>query len=315
MRYIETLHEGEKINEIYLCKQKHTFLNKSGKPYDSLQLQDKTGMLDAKIWDVSSQGIEEFDSLDYIEVTGDITSYQGSLQLNIKRVRRANEGEYTEADYLPVSKFDIEDMYRELTGYIETMENEHLKKLVSWFFIENGQFIKQFKTHSAAKTVHHAFVGGLLEHTLGVTRMCDLIAKNYPVLNRDLLVAAGMLHDIGKIEELTEFPANDYSDSGQLLGHIVIGAEWISRVIRTMGDFPVRLANELKHCILAHHGEYEFGSPKKPAIIEAVALHFADNIDAKMKTFQEALDAAPGDGLQWLGYNRLFESNIRRTSE
>ena len=162
--------------------------------------------------------------------------------------------------------------------------------------------------------MHHGCVGGLLEHTLGVTKNCDYFAKMYPVLNRDLLLTAAIFHDIGKLKELSTFPENDYTDAGQLLGHIMIGAEWVGDAIKSIDGFPVVLANELKHCILAHHGELEFGSPKKPALVEALALSFADNIDAKMETFRELLVNVPENDTKWQGYNRFMETNFRRTS-
>ena len=153
-----------------------------------------------------------------------------------------------------------------------------------------------------------------MEHTLGVTKNCDYFAKMYPVLNRDLLLTAAIFHDIGKLKELSTFPENDYTDAGQLLGHIMIGAEWVGDAIKSINGFPVVLANELKHCILAHHGELEFGSPKKPALVEALALSFADNIDAKMETFRELLVNVPENDTKWQGYNRFMETNFRRTS-
>lgn len=313
MKYISTLREGERINEIFLCKSKQTAMTKSGKPYDNVILQDKTGTLDAKIWDVGSVGIEEFDAMDYIAITGDITSFQGNLQCSIKRARKVNEGEYDPADYLPVSDKDVEVMYKELMGFIGSVKNQYLSQLLHSFF-DNKEFERRFKFHSAAKSVHHGFVGGLLEHTLGVTKNCDYFAKMYPVLNRDLLLTAAIFHDIGKLKELSTFPENDYTDAGQLLGHIMIGAEWVGDSIKSIDGFPVVLANELKHCILAHHGELEFGSPKKPALVEALALSFADNIDAKMETFRELLVNVPENDTKWQGYNRFMETNFRRTS-
>ena len=314
MKYISNLREGERVGDIYLCKTKQAALTKAGKPYESLILQDKTGTLDAKIWDPNSQGIEEFEALDYIAVVGDVTSFQGALQLNIKRVRKVREGEYDPNEYLPVSEKDIEKMYLELAKMVQEMENPYLKKLCSSFFLEDKAFEKDFKFHSAAKNVHHGYVGGLLEHTLSVAKLCMYYTQAYPMLNKDLLLAAAMFHDIGKLQELSVFPENDYTDAGQLLGHIMIGAELVGERIRTIPGFPVKLANELKHCILSHHGELEYGSPKKPAIAEAMALSFADNTDAKMQTMKEALAAAEGNS-GWLGYNRLFESNIKRTSK
>lgn len=311
MKYIKDYKDGDRVFDIYLCKHKLSAVTKNGKPYESLILQDKTGTIDAKIWDPNNAGIGEFDALDYIEVYGDITSFQGALQVNVKRIRKCQEGEYTPGDYLPVSKFDIEEMYKELLGYIEGVGNKHLKQLLQAFFVEDKEFIKVFKQSSAAKTVHHGFVGGLLQHTLSVAKLCDYYCNAYPLLKKDLLISAAICHDIGKTRELSLFPQNDYTDEGQFLGHIVIGTEMVAEKISKIEGFPTILASELKHCILSHHGEYEFGSPKKPAIMEAVALNFADNTDAKMQTFTEILENSTETG--WMGFNRLFDSNLRGT--
>ena len=314
MKYTETQREGEKLGDNYLCKSRQSALTKSGKAYETVILQDKTGTLDAKIWDPGSPGIGDFDALDYVYVVGDVTSFQGSLQLSIKRATRADEGEYDPSDYLPMSRKNIDEMYQELMKYMKKIKNPFLLKLAESFFVENEAFIRLFKNHSAAKSVHHGFVGGLLEHTLSVVKLCDFYADQYDYLNRDLLITAAMFHDIGKTKELSAFPANDYTDDGQLLGHIVIGVELVGLGIRRIPDFPKRLASELKHCIVAHHGELEYGSPKKPALAEAAALNFADNTDARMETFREILmGTATTD--EWLGYNRFVDSNVRRTTE
>ena len=313
MKYIESLREGERINEVYLCKFKQAALTKAGKPYDNVILQDKTGTLDAKIWDPGSVGIDEFDAMDYVAVTGDITSFQRNLQLSIKRVRKVGEGEYDPKDYLPATDKNVDEMYAELMSFVNSVKNPYLSRLLHSFF-DDADFAKAFKFHSAAKSVHHGFVGGLLEHTVSVTRNCDYFAQNYPFLNRDMLLTAAMFHDIGKLKELSTFPENDYTDAGQLLGHIIICTEWIGEKIREIDGFPEVLADELKHCILAHHGELEYGSPKKPALVEALALSFADNLDAKMETVRELLNNVPDNNLTWQGYNRLLESNIRKTS-
>ena len=223
------------------------------------------------------------------------------------------EGEYEPKDYLPCTEKDVDEMFTELMEYIDSVKNPYLNQLLHKFF-DNQTFVERFKFHSAAKSVHHGFVGGLLEHTVSVTRNCNYFAQNYPFLNRDLLLTAAMFHNIGKLKELSTFPANDYTDAGQLLGHIMIGAEWIGEKIREIDGFPEVLANELKHCILAHHGELEYGSPKKPALVEALALSFADNLDAKMETVREVLAGVPENNLQWQGFNRLLDTNIRRTS-
>ncbi len=313
MKYIETFREGMHTSDVYLCKSKQIAITKNGKEYGNLVLQDKTGTIDGKIWDLNSPGVGSFDVMDYVQVEADVTLFQGAFQLNIKRIRKAVEREYKEEDYLPVSKKDIGPMYQELEVFVKSIQNPYLSRLASSFFCDNA-FIKAFCFHSAAKTVHHGFVGGLLEHTLGVTRLCDYYASHYPMLNRDLLIVAAIFHDIGKLKELSRFPENDYTDDGQLLGHIIIGTEMISERIKTIPDFPAKLASELKHCILAHHGELEYGSPKKPALLEALALNFADNTDAKLEIMIEALRGG-NDNSGWLGFNRLLETNIRKTGE
>ena len=314
MRFIKELREGDMISSIYLCKDKKTLQTKAGKNYYSMQLHDKTGSVDGKVWDLSN-GIEHFDSMDYIQVDAQVTSFQGTLQLNIRRVRKASEGEYDPTDYMPCSKRNLDEMYQELVAMIRTIKEPHLLKLLEMFFVEDVDFAKCFKVHSAAKTMHHNFAGGLLEHSLSVATLCDFYSKRYPVLNRDLLVTAAICHDIGKINEISSFPENDYTDEGQLIGHIVTGTIMIDEKMKEIDGFPVKLGNELKHCILSHHGELEFGSPKKPALIEAVALAFADNTDAKLEGFIEVLEGSQEKGSDWLGFSRMFDSNIRATSK
>ncbi|MBQ5558630.1 MAG: HD domain-containing protein [Lachnospiraceae bacterium] len=314
MRYIEDLREEMMVNDVYFCRKKQELLTKAGKTYYSLILQDKTGSLDGKVWNVTSGGIDEFSSLDYIHVQGRVTSFQGSLQLNIERVRKCGEGEYDEADYMPCSKKNVGEMYQELVSFVQSVKEPHLQQLLKQFFVEDGDFKKKFSAHSAAKSVHHGFIGGLLEHTLAVTKMCDFFAKTYPIINRDLLVTAAMFHDMGKLTELSGFPENDYTDAGQLLGHIYIGAHLVENACDNIADFPPTLKRELIHCILAHHGELEYGSPKKPAIVEAFALNFADNVDAKFETLLELMSGGEESNLEWLGFQRTLDTNIRRTS-
>lgn len=316
MKFIETLREGEKIQEVYLCKQKSVAMTKTGKEYENVILQDKTGSLDAKIWDPQSMGIDDFDALDYVEVMGDVTSFNGQMQLSIKRARKVSESDVDPKNYLPVTSKDMDEMMAELLKLIASVNNTYYKQLLSKLFVENQEFATAFQKSSAAKSVHHGFIGGLLEHTLSVTKMCDFYCKQYPILKRDLLITAAICHDIGKVYELSDFPLNDYTDAGQLLGHIVMGSEMVGDVIKTIPDFPTKLANELKHCILAHHGELEYGSPKKPAIVEALALNFADNTDAKIQTMTELLNSSNTMGSdQWLGFSRLLDTNVRRTSD
>lgn len=315
MKYISELREGSRISGIYLCKHRQSAVTKNGKAYDNVILQDKTGTVDAKVWDPNSQAIADFDTLDYIDIMGDVSVYNGQLQVSLKRVRVAGEGEYDPADYLPTSRYKIEDMYAELLKYASSVKNTWLSQLLNYYFVKDQKTVRAFKFSSAAKSVHHGFVGGLLEHTLSVTRFCHFMAGAYPMLNRDLLLTSAMLHDIGKTRELSAFPMNDYTDEGQLLGHIMMGAEMVHDAAREIPGFPKDLEDKLKHCILAHHGELEYGSPKKPALAEAMALNIADNADAKMETLRELFEAAPAGSGDWMGFNRLFDSNIRKTGE
>lgn len=313
MKYIKDLKDGDRVFDIYLCKHKQSAVTKNGKPYESVTLQDKTGTIDAKVWEPNNPGIGDYDTLDYIEVYGDVTNFQGALQISVKRIRLCQEGEYDPSDYLPVSSKDIDAMYEELLGLIKSIQNTYLKQLLESFFVKDATFIKAFRNSSAAKTVHHGFVGGLLEHTLNVTKLCDYYCSTYPILKRDLLLTAAMCHDIGKTKELSPFPENDYTDDGQLLGHIVMGSQMVAERAAAIKEFPHSLLTQVQHCILAHHGKYEFGSPKIPAVIEALALNYADDTDAKLETFKEILENNR-DNNGWFGYNRLFESNLRASN-
>ena len=314
MKYIKDFKEGDSVSDIYLCKHKQSAVTKNGKAYENVILQDKTGTIDAKVWDPNSQGIDDYDTMDYIDVYGEVTSFNGALQLNVKRIRVCREGEYKPADYLPVSSKNIDEMYGELLNIIQSIKTESYQKLLENLFVKDEAFAKTFRNASAAKMVHHGFVGGLLEHTLGVVKLCDYYCSAYPILNRDLLLTAAICHDIGKIKEISAFPANDYTDDGQLLGHIVMGSQMVAERAAAIPSFSHVQLTQLQHCILAHHGKYEYGSPKLPALIEAVALNYADDTDAKLETFKEIL-ANNSDNKEWFGYNRLFESNLRATKE
>ncbi|MBR1758032.1 MAG: HD domain-containing protein [Lachnospiraceae bacterium] len=311
MKTIQELREGDNVSQVFLCKNKQALRTRAGKTYYSLQLQDKTGQLDGKIWDLSS-GIDYFDSMDYIHVEGQIVVFQNAPQLNVYRVRMAQSGEYDPADFVPTTEKNIADMKVLLGKYVASVKDVYLNQLLQKFF-GNEAFLETFAAHSAAKSVHHSFMGGLLEHTLNVTRNADYMARYYPFLKRDLLITAALLHDVGKTRELSRMPENDYTDEGNMLGHIYMGAEMIHDQVITIEGFPKLLEEELKHCILAHHGELEFGSPKKPELAEALALHMADNMDAKLETFYEIMrNAEPNE--TWMGYQKLFEAPIRRTT-
>ncbi|NMA83669.1 MAG: HD domain-containing protein [Epulopiscium sp.] len=312
MRYIIDLREGDNIAEHYLCKQKQILKSRAGKSYISLKLQDKTGIIDGKVWDLGD-GIHEFSDYDFIKVDATVLLYQGEPQLNIRRIRKSSEGEYDPKDYIPSTQKDINQMYEQLLAYIPTIENPYIKKLIESFLVEDEKFIKQFKYHSAAKNIHHSYMGGLLEHTLAVVEICDFLSTRYEGVNRDIVIATAIFHDIGKIQELSQFPENDYTDDGQLIGHLIMGMEMVSRKIETISGFPSTLASLIKHSLLSHHGELEYGSPKRPKTIEAFILHAADNTDAKIKIIEEAISNEAKED-NWIGYQKLFNRNLRRTN-
>ncbi len=312
MQYLNEVKESQRVVDIYLCIDKQVLRSKNGKNYISIKLQDKTMICDAKVWDINNN-ISDFGVGDYIKIDALAVTFLGNIQLNVKRLRKADEGEYEHSNYIPVSKFDIEEMYEEFKTYIDDMEDEWIKKLAIEFFILDENLVSAFKQHSAAKSVHHTFAGGILEHTLGMLRLAKSIANNYPLINRSILYIGAMLHDIGKLKELSSFPVVEYTDEGQLIGHIVIGVEWVSEKVARIEGFPKELENQIKHLIISHHGYLEFGSPKKPEILEAVVLHYIDNIDAKIKMFEMMLDNANEEDV-WFGYQKFFESNMRRTT-
>lgn len=312
MKYINELRDGERIVEFYLCKQRQSNKSaKTGKNYLSLTLVDKTGMINGKVWDMT-RDIQSFEEGDYIKIDATVQTFNNDLQLNIKKIRRALEGEYSEADYIPTTDKNVDELYTKLTDFISSIKNKYIKELLTNIFINDKSLAESFKKHTAAKAMHHNYMGGLIEHTISVTQLCDFMASHYEGVNRDILIASALLHDICKMRELSQFPNIDYTDDGELLGHIVMGSEFIGREADNIEGFPHQLKSLLQHCILAHHGEYEYGSPKLPRTIEAFILHCADDTDAKVKMYQTAINESTNTGV-WAGYNKILARNIRKT--
>ena len=311
MHYIGDFKENDHIMDHYLCKQKQSLKTRTGKTYLSLKLQDKTGVIDGKVWEMNND-IQNFEENDFIKVDGVVLTYQNDLQIKINRIRRSMPGEYEPSDYIPRTEKDIDALYKMLIDYIKSINNYYIRILMENIFICNKSVALAFQSHSAAKNLHHSFYGGLIEHTASVTQICDFLSARYKYVNRDLLISTAMLHDLGKIYELSPFPDNDYTDGGQLLGHLVICSELISREADKIPDFPPRLKLLIQHSILAHHGEYEYGSPKQPKTIEAFILHSADNMDAKVKMFEEALADESMKG-NWSGYVKSLSRNITQS--
>lgn len=311
MRYIEDFREDDHISDTYLCKQRQSLKSKAGKTYLSLRLQDKTGQIDAKVWDLNNN-IQNFKENDYIKIEGDIVTYQNTLQIKVTKIRCSQEGEYDKMNYIPTTDKDIEAMYAQIIEYINSISSPYIKQLLQNIFIKNTEIASLFKGHSAGKSLHHNYMGGLIEHTLSVVSICDFMSTKYKHTNRDILVASAMLHDIGKVYELSEFPDNNYTDQGQLIGHIVIGTELITSEFDNIPNFPERARDLIKHCILSHHGEFQFGSPVTPKIIEAFILHCADNMDAKAKIFEDMVSKDNTQGT-WVGYNKMLTRHISRS--
>jgi 3'-5' exoribonuclease len=309
MRYIEELKEDERIVEHYYCKQKHSLKSRAGKSYLSLKLQDKTGTIEAKVWELNKD-IQNFEENDYIKVDGTVLMYQNDLQLKVSKIRKCSSGEYEPSDYIRTTEKDVNYLINEIENYIDSLDNVFIKKLLQNIIINNEEINKAFITHSAAKTMHHGYMGGLIEHTLSLVQICDFMSGRYKNVNRDILIATAMLHDIGKIYELSAFPVNDYTDDGQLLGHIVMGTELITLEASKIEGFPHKLQSLIKHGVLSHHGEYEYGSPKKPKTIEALILHCADNMDSKINMFEEFLANNNTKG-HWAGYHKMLTRNMR----
>lgn len=309
MTTISTFKPQDTIKGFYLCKYKQILKNKNGKDYCSVKLQDATGIVDGKIWCMHSK-ILPFEIDEIVEVEGEILLYQENLQLNITKIKKAEVGSYELTDFIPHTSKDVEILQNDLLAFIDQVQNGYLKQLLENIFCDEktyGAFIQ----HSAAKSVHHAYLSGLLEHTISVTKIGVNMAELYQGTQKDLVIAGCLLHDIGKLQELSDFPSNDYTDDGQLLGHIVLGAELIHDQAKEIEGFPKELEMILKHIILAHHGEYEYASPKRPKCIEAMIVHLADYSDAKLKMLEEMLESSPEEEA-YVGYNKILGRHIRR---
>jgi len=311
MKFIAELKENDHVLGHYLCKFKQSLKTRTGKTYYSIKLQDKTGTVDAKVWELTND-IQDFNEGDMVKIDATALSYQNEIQIKIHKLRRSQEGEYVMSDYIPTTEKNIDDMYSQIVALVHSIENTYIKTLLENILIKDQARAAALKSHSAAKAMHHSYMGGLLEHILAVAQICDIMSSRYKYINRDLLLAGALLHDIGKIYELSPMPQNEYTDDGQMLGHIIIGVEMV--VVETMKieDFPHEIASLIKHLIISHHGEFEFGSPKLPSTAEAILLHYADNMDAKLKTIEEVLDKDTTPG-PWAGYHKALARYIRKS--
>jgi len=301
--WIKDIKEEDSIAGCYLVKQKRLATTRVGKPFINLVLADRTGELEAKVWDRAEQLTSLFQDGGIIDVKGRAGSYRGQIQITVSDIK-VPSSEIDPGIFLESAPGDLPEMMKSLRKILENVKNVHLKA-VNDRFLTDRSFVSQFKKAPAAKNFHHSYLGGLLEHTLSVCQMAEQVADHYPQLDRDLLVTAAFLHDIGKIREFGYDLNIDYSDEGRLLGHLVLGVAMVDEKIEELKDVPQELALRLKHMILSHHGEYEFGSPKRPKFLEAFALHLVDDLDAKVNGLGRFMEKDRQEG-SWTDFNRLF---------
>jgi 3'-5' exoribonuclease len=287
--FVSGLVANEPVTTLFLVTHKEIRQKKTGEPYLSLILADRTGEIEAKMWDNVAEVMDIFDRDDFVKVKGLAQPYQNRTQFTVHKLRRLEEHEVEATDYFPCSKRDPEEMYAELQGIIGSIGNPHLRALLDSIFA-NERTARLFKRAPAAKTIHHAYLGGLLEHVLSLSTLCRMMAAHYPGVDLDLLLTTAILHDIGKIEELNYERSFSYSTPGQLLGHIIMGIQLIDEHLRSLPDFPPKLRLLLEHMILSHHGELQFGSPKVPVFLEALLFHHLDNLDSKMEAMRVCVE-------------------------
>jgi len=321
MQYINSLKENDKVKSVYLVKEKSIGMAKTGNQFCSLILQDKTGVMNAKIWDYdnASDEIKAIGPSEFVLVNGYIKVFNNQNQMTIDAIRIAKEAEYNQNDYFKISKYDPAKMMKEFDDIIASIKNPHYKKVLEMIFIDDKEFRDRFIKHQGGKSVHHSFVHGLLEHSLSVAKLVQKVVDNYDDLNKDLTVSGALLHDIGKVYETSDYPKNDYTDEGQLIGHIIKGYNIVSNKMDTIKGMPEIEKTELLHLILSHHGQLEFGSPKLPSLMEAQVLAFCDNLDAKVQIMREGIENAKSgnnyEDCQFIGYNKFLETNYRETSK
>jgi len=304
--YVKDIKAGEKIKSSFLVMEKNLAYSQKGAPYLSVKLRDRTGDIDGRVWDNVAALDPLFRKGDIVFVQGRAVSYRDATQLAVLDIRKMEETGLDPWDYFPGTKGDVEEMFTAVEGFAATVGNPWLKRLLEGF-LGDGELAARLKRAPAAKGFHHAYLGGLLEHTLSMVRILDFLAGHYPTANRDLLIAGGILHDIGKIDEFTYDRAIDYSTPGRLVGHILLGVEMLDRKIAAIEGFPADLALELKHIVLAHHGELDFGSPKRPKTVEALIVHYVDDLDAKVMAFQEFIGNSGAEDSEWTLFHRFFE--------
>lgn len=305
-KFASEIRERDRIEEPFLVRSKIMAMAKNGRPYMTLKLMDRSGEVEGRVWERVDEFSACFERDDFILVSAKASVYMGKMQLVVQDLRRLPEKEVELADFLPVAARSAADMLSELQERIAGLEDPHLKALMQ-AFVADPVFLKNYSTAPAAKAMHHVYLGGLLEHALAVAALAEDVSRRYPALNRDLLMVGALLHDIGKVAELKYDRSFEYTDEGKLLGHIMIGVEMVEDKLRTVEGFPREMAVLVKHLLLSHHGQYDYGSPKRPKTLEAVVLHFLDDMDSKINGVQTHMEKEPDSESSWTQYHRLYD--------
>ena len=295
-------HENKVITSTFVVVAKQIKPKKTGEPYLALTLGDHNKQVEAKMWDNIEEVLEAFEQDDFLKVKGLINKYKQRFQLTIHKLRKLGNSEIEFADYLPKTTKDIDELWRTLSEFVAGFQNPHLKALVQ-VFMDDPEIAAAYRNAPAAKTLHHAYIGGLLDHVVSLFRSCDLMTRNYPQINRDLLLTGAFLHDIGKIHELTYNRSFSYTTKGQLLGHMIIELEMLQTKLAQFPGFPEELKTMVEHLIISHHGQYDFGSPKLPMFPEALMLHYLDDLDSKMEAMRAHFERESTLDGPWTSYN------------
>jgi len=295
-------HENKIITSNFVVVSKQIKPKKTGEPYLALTLGDRSGQLDAKMWDNVEEVLNAFEQDDFLKIKGLVNKYKNRFQLTVHKLRKLGETEIEFSDYLPKTTKNIDELWQTLTDFVASFQNPHLKSLVQ-AFMADPEIAAAYRNAPAAKTLHHAYIGGLLDHVVSLFRSCDLVSRNYPLVNRDLVLTGAFLHDIGKIYELAYNRSFSYTTRGQLLGHMIIELEMLQAKLALLPAFPVELKTLLEHLIISHHGEYEFGSPKLPMFPEALLLHYMDDLDSKMEAMRAQFEREADLESPWTSYN------------
>jgi 3'-5' exoribonuclease len=312
--FVNQLQRGQAVETTFLVREKTLAKTKAGLPYLSLRLGDRTGEIEGRIWENVQEFSPLFEKDDFIKVRADVDEFQGALQLRISKLRRLDESEVFLEEFLPQTSQDIEAMLKDLKAVCQGVQNPFLRTLLE-LFLTDESFLAKFKLAPAAKTLHHVYLGGLLEHTHALVQLILLVGPRYRGVNMDLLITGGILHDIGKIDELSFHRSFDYTDAGRLVGHILLTAERVEKKIQEIPDFPEPLAMQLKHILLSHHGEYDFGSPRRPKTLEALLLHHLDDLDAKMNGFWTWIEKEKDLPSRWTSFHRTYDRFIFKPEE